>query len=195
MTAPMTHMSNRFSPTRRLGRWLGAMLTAGTIACAGMVLAPPSIAEAAVPQVRKIATVDMQRVLNETKHGKKERKKLEASSKAKQQKLDQKRRTLEADQAKLAKLKGQELAKAQEKLQQQALELQQIYMTMQQELAESEGRVLEDIYKKSQGIINKLATEKGLDLVIVADPSVLIYQKKGIDITADLVKRYNVAHP
>ncbi len=190
-----THMSNRFSSTRRFGRWLGALLTAGTIASAGLVLAPPSVAEAAVPQVRKIATVDMQRVLNETKHGKKERKKLEASSKAKQQKLDQKRRKLEADQAKLTKLKGQELARAQEKLQQQALELQQIYMTMQQELAEAEGRVLEDIYKKSQGIINKLATEKGLDLVIVADPSVLIYQKKGIDITADLVKRYNTAHP
>ncbi|MCB9752736.1 MAG: OmpH family outer membrane protein [Myxococcales bacterium] len=181
--------------TARFGRRLGALLVSGAVLTAGMALAPMSVAQAAVPQVRKIATVDMQRVLNETKHGKKERKKLEASSKAKQQKLDQKRRTLEQEQAKLAQLKGQELAKAQEKLQQDLLELQQVYMTMQQELAASEGRVLEDIYKKSQGIISKLASELELDLVIVSDPSVLIYQKKGIDITAELVKRYNTQHP
>ena len=55
--------------------------------------------QAAVPKVRGIAVVDMQKVLNDTKQGVTARKKLEDSSKAKQEKLDGKRKKLEADQA------------------------------------------------------------------------------------------------
>lgn len=177
--------------TARFGRRLGALLVSGAVLTAGMALAPMSVAQAAVPQVRKIATVDMQRVLNETKHGKKERKKLEASSKAKQQKLDKKRAQLEKDQAKLQTLKGAALAKAQEDLQKQLIELQQVYMTMQQELAADEGRLLEEIYGKSKGIVDKIADELGLDLVLINDVNNIIYQKSGLDITDELVKRFN----
>ena len=155
------------------------------------ILSAPPTAEAAVPKLRKVATVDMQKVLNETQLGKKARKKLETSSKAKQQKLDKKRAQLEKDQAKLQTLKGAALAKAQEDLQKQLIELQQVYMTMQQELAADEGRLLEEIYGKSKGIVDKIADELGLDLVLINDVNNIIYQKSGLDITDELVKRFN----
>ena len=52
----------------------------------GAIVAPAPV-EAGVPAVRKVALVDMQRVLNETKQGKKARSKLEKSSEAKSKKL------------------------------------------------------------------------------------------------------------
>ena len=92
----------------------------------------------------------MQRVLMETKQGKAAQSKLERSSKAKQKKLDKKRSKLEADQAKLKNLAGDQLMAAQEQLQKDFMEMQNIYMTMQQELAEQEGKILEDMYKKTR---------------------------------------------
>ena len=178
------------SPRRRSVRLLSAVLLGACIGATGLLSAPPT-AEAAVPKLRKVATVDMQKVLNETQLGKKARKKLETSSKAKQQKLDKKRAQLEKDQAKLQTLKGAALAKAQEDLQKQLIELQQVYMTMQQELAADEGRLLEEIYGKSKGIVDKIADELGLDLVLINDVNNIIYQKSGLDITDELVKRFN----
>lgn len=164
---------------------------------AGASLTPVLVApaHAAVPKVRGIAVVDMQKVLTETKQGQAARKKLEESSKAKQDKLDAKRKKLESDQAKLKNLSGEKLAAAEEGLQKDYLEMQQIYMTMQQELAQQEGRVLEDIYKNCQTIIDKIATEMELDLVLLRDESTVLFVQTGLDITTELVKRYNAKYP
>lgn len=155
----------------------------------------PVAARAEVPSVRKVAMVDMQRVLNETKAGKRARNELEASSKSKQEKLDKKKSKLEADFAKLKNMQGQELQAAQERLQQESMELQSMLMALQNELAQQEGKLLEKMYRNSQGIVAKLAGEKGLDLVLVRDDMTVIYAKNGLDITDDVIKRYNKAHP
>ncbi len=169
-------------------------LIASTMAFGGVALVASAPAQAAVPQVRKVAVVNMQSVLNQTKQGKAARKKLEAASKAKQTKLDKKRRKLEADQAKLKNLKGQQLMQAQEKLQREAMELQQVYMVSQQELAEQEARILQDIYTKCQKVVDKIAGEMGLDLVLVEDANNMIYRKAGLDITSTVVRRYDKTH-
>ena len=54
-----------------------------------------------------VAVVDMQRILNETKAGKKARQDLESASIAKQKKLDKRRQKLEEEQVKLGKLQGE----------------------------------------------------------------------------------------
>ena len=178
---------------------LRRLLTASalTLGVAGIGLVPglTAPAQAAVPTVRGVAVVDMQKVLNDTKQGQSARKKLEESSKAKQEKLDGKRKKLEADQGKLKNLSGEKLAAAEESLQKDYVEMQQIYMTMQQELAAQEGRVLEDIYKNCQSIIGKIAEEKGLDVVIIRDETTVLYVEPSLDITDTLVKSYNAKYP
>ena len=178
---------------------LRRLLTASalTLGVAGIGLVPglTAPAQAAVPTVRGVAVVDMQKVLNDTKQGVAARKKLEDSSKAKQEKLDSKRKKLEADQGKLKNLSGEKLAAAEESLQKDYVEMQQIYMTMQQELAQQEGRVLEDIYKNCQSVIDKIATEMELDLVIIRDETTVLYVESSLDITDTLVKRYNQKYP
>lgn len=156
----------------------------------------PSVASAAeVPQVKKIAMVDMQRVLNETKAGVRARNELETSSKAKQDKLDKKRKKLEADAGKLKSLSGDQLVAAQETLQRESMELQSMLMTLEQELGEQHNKMLEKMYKNAQEIVSKLAKEKTIDLVLVRDAMTVIYAKDGLDITSDIVKLYDKAHP
>jgi len=162
---------------------------------AGAAAPTATPAQATIKKVRGIAMVNMQRVLLETKAGLAARKKLEESSTAKQKKLDKKRKKLEADQAKLKDLSGEQLMAAQESLQKELLEMQNVYMTMQQELAQQEGQILEDMYKKSQSIVDELANKLEIDLVLVRDENTVIYTDESLDITNQVISRYNEKHP
>ncbi len=181
-------MSTYNRPLRTL--LAGMMLVAAPL---GVAL-PSATASAEVPKVKKIAMVDMQRVLNETKAGKAARSKLEKSSKIKQGKFDKKRAALESEAAKLGSLSGQELAQAQEMLQRESIELQNMLMALEQELSEQHNKLLEKMYKNSQAIVADMASEKGLDLVLIRDPMTVLYAKDGLDVTGDVVKRYDAKH-
>ena len=151
-----------------------------------------TVVEAAVPDVGKIAVVDMQRILNETAAGQKARKDLETASTAKQKKLDKLQKKLEADQQALSSIKDEEqLYAAQEKLQREFYELQSMYMTLQQELAEQEARTLEKMYANCQALAKDLAKDFSLDLVLIRDQSTVLYAATGIDLTDEVIKRYD----
>ena len=172
-------------------RLLGvALLSSLTVTAASTVVATP-VAQAAVPDIGKVAVVDMQRILNETAAGKKARQDLETSSTAKQKKLDKRRQKLEDDQAQLAKLQGEALMQAQEKLQRDYYELQSMYMTLQQELAEQEARTLETMYANCQELAKELAKDFKLDPVLIRDQSTVLFVADGVDLSAELIKRYD----
>lgn len=163
-------------------------------AFAGLAVAPATV-HAAVPEIGKIAVVDMQRVLNETAAGKQARKDLESASSAKQKKLDKLQKKFEEGQAKLGELQGDALLAAQEKLQADYYELQSMYMTLQQELAEQESRTLEKMYGNCQTLAKDLSKELGLDLVLIRDQSTVLFVADGVDITDDIIKRYDKKYP
>ncbi len=182
-------MSKHYRPVRTL--LAGLML----VAAPASVSLHATDANAEVPKVKKIAMVDMQRVLNETKAGKSARTKLEKSSKVKQGKFDKKRAALESEAAKLGTLSGAELAAAQEKLQRESIELQNTLMAYERDIGEEHNKLLEKMYKNSQAIVASMAKEKGLDLVLVRDPMTVLYAKDGFDVTGDVIKRYDTKHP
>jgi outer membrane protein len=181
--------------SKRHSSFLRSVLATVALGVAAPVLMPNTASAAEVPQVKKLAMVDMQRVLNETKAGVRARNELESSSKAKQDKLDKKRKKLEADAGKLKSLTGDKLLAAQETLQRESMELQSMLMTLEQELGEQHNKMLEKMYKNAQEIVSKLAKEKTIDLVLVRDAMTVIYAKDGLDITSDVVKLYDKAHP
>ena len=186
-------MRTTLTSRNRSRRWMG-LFVAAVIGTSAGAMSAPQAATASVPEIRKIALVDMQKVLNETKQGKKARTKLEKSSEAKSKKLEQKRATLEQEMAQLEGKTGAALASAQEDLQRKYMELQQMYMQLQQDLAMQEGELLEQIYKNSQGIVTSLAKEYGVDLVLIRDQTTVLYAKGGLDITDELVKRYDAKY-
>ena len=160
----------------------------------GVTLVAPAQAKASVPAVRKIAIVDLQRVLSETKAGRNARKTLEASAKAKQRKLEKRQQELQANLEKAQRLAGPELAAAQERLQREYMEMQQTMFTLQQDLAQQEAKLLETMYTNSQRIVTKLAKSRNYDLVLVRDPGTILHANEGLDITSEVVKLYNKAH-
>ncbi len=161
---------------------------------AGVTALAPTPAEAAVPDVGKVAMVSMQRVLNETKQGQKSRNDLESDSKRKQQKLDKKRTALESKTSKLQNLQGQELAAAQEQLQREYMELQSMYQALQMELAEREAKMLEKIYVNAQKVAKDLAKKHGVDLILIRDETTVLYAKDAFDLTNEVVKAYDSAY-
>jgi outer membrane protein len=169
---------------------LGLAMFAGQAAAPGLV-GLSGMAHAAVPEIGKIAVVDMQRVLNETAAGKQARKDLETASSAKQKKLDKLQKKFEEGQAALAKLQGAALTEAQEKLAADYYELQTMYMTLQQELAEQESRTLEKMYGNCQTLAKDMAKEMSLDLVLIRDQSTVLFVAEGVDITDEVIKRYD----
>ncbi|NVB41488.1 OmpH family outer membrane protein [Pseudenhygromyxa sp. WMMC2535] len=176
--------------TAKLRRLLGVALLSTSL-FTGAALVESSTAEAAVPDVGKVAVVDMQRILNETSAGKSARQKLESASTSKQKKLDKRRQKLEQDQTKLAQLQGDALAQAQEKLQRDYYELQSMYMTLQQELAEQEARTLEVMYANCQSLAKEMAKDFKLDLVLIRDQTTVLYVADGVDLTNEVIKRYD----
>ena len=160
----------------------------------GVVVFTPSTAEAAVPNVGKIAMVSMQRVLNETNAGKKARASLESDSKKKQAKLDKKRKALEAATGKLQGMSGQELQMAQEKLQRDYMELQSMYQALTVELAEKEAKMLEKIYLNAQTVAKDIAKKDNVDLILIRDETTVLYTESGFDITAQVVKAFNAKY-
>jgi outer membrane protein len=186
----MTQLGNRFTTTTR--RWASVALLSAAMFGTSLAASPiESIAAAAVPEIGRVAVVDMQRILNETASGKQARQDLETASLAKQKKLDKRRTKLEEDQAKLASLEGDAQAQAAEKLQRDYYELQSMYMTLQQELAEQEAQTLEKMYKNCQDLAKELAKDFSLDLVLIRDQSTVLYVATGVDLTEEVIKRYD----
>jgi outer membrane protein len=176
-------------------RTFSRLALAACFAVGGLVAtAPVGDARADVPSIKKIAMVDMQRVLNETTAGKRARKELESSSKTKQGKLDKKRKKLEGEAAKLQEMSGQQLAAAQEKLQRDSMELQSMLYALEQELGEQHNQLLMKMYTNAQSIVGGIAKEEGLDLVLVRDQMTVIFTKDSLDITGEVIKRYNAKH-
>ncbi len=66
--------------------------------------------------------------------------------------------------------------------------------TLQTELAEQEQKLLEKIYKNSQKLVSKMADERGFEVALVRDPMTVIYSADRLDITDELIKRYNAKH-
>jgi outer membrane protein len=187
----MNKLGNQFV-RRPLYRWASLTLLSAALFGTSLAVSPiEPTAAAAVPEIGRVAVVDMQRILNETASGKQARQDLETSSTAKQKKLDKRRVKLEEDQGKLASLKGDAQLEAQEKLQRDYYELQSMYMTLQQELAEQEAQTLEKMYKNCQELAKDLAKDFSLDLVLIRDQSTVLYVATGVDLTEEVIKRYD----
>jgi len=157
-------------------------------------IARPNLAHAEVPALRRLAMVDMQRVLNETKEGQRARKELEESSKAKQTSLEKRQTALQGEVSKLSALSGQDRAAAEERLQREYMEVQSMAATLEQDLATEHNNLLQKMYEKSQAIVSDIASTDGLDLVLVRDPMTVIYAKESFDITNAVVEQYDRKH-
>ena len=141
----------------------------------------------------KIGFVDLQRALNEVDEG-------AAAKKALKKEFDEKQKTLDAKQNELKALKDEIDQRGtmmkpeikQEKLndlQKRLLETQQLYFQLQQDLSKREAEATGDIFKKMGIIMQAMGEEQGFAMIV--EKSAVIYAKPALDVTNELIRRYN----
>ncbi len=175
-----------------------ALTTVCALACTLVQSLPQSAVAADVEVLKKVAVVEVQRVLLETTQGNKSKKKLEKSFAKSQAKLDRKTKELQKQaedlRAKAAMLSGTELQKRQQDLLMKDQELQQLYMELQERLAREEGMLVEKVYKNTQAIVAKIAADDGLQIVLVRSPDTVVHASPKLDITNRVIVAYDKKH-
>lgn len=166
------------------------------VAVAMVAINTPNRAEAAGEEP-KIGYVDMARALHEVDDGKAAQAKLKSDFDAKQQKLDKMQselKTKKDDFEKRASMMKPDAKQAkQEELQREFMDVQKTYMQLQQELVESEGALTQEIGKKLRAVIEKLGDKDGY-LVILNIGDTVLYNKRHMDLTDDVIREYNKSY-
>jgi outer membrane protein len=166
---------------------------------ASATLSPPATAAAGeIEALERIALVDIQRCIMETKEGKRAKKELEDTFAKGQARIDRKAKDLQkrlADlQAKAPMLSEAELIKRQEELMRSQAELEQLGMELQQEVMEKEALLTEQIYGRVADIVAQISLEDGIQVVLVRSEMTVLWADPKLDLTNRVIVRYDKDH-
>jgi len=160
-----------------------------------LAFAAPAAAQSAL----KIATVDYQRALENVSEGATTKARLEGMFAAKKSALEKMATQLKAQQTELEKqsvILSDSAKVAKQK------EFETAYMQYQQAASVAEGEMqqaymgaMETLIEKMKKLTQTIATEKGYTLVIEVNEGGVVYAAPTIDLTSDLITRYNAANP
>lgn len=144
---------------------------------------------------RHYGVIDMQTIILNVTEGKEARANLEKEIKGKEDELRKKKEELDKlnkewkDQAPL--LSEEARIKKQQDFQERLVTLRNAEMTFQNEIKQKEGQATQRIAMNVTGIVDGLAKEKNLDLVFELNSSGLLYAKHPVDLTDQVIKKYN----
>ena len=173
-----------------------AIIAALTLGVAGSVTAAEP---RDVLTLERLAVVDVQRCLLETKEGKKAKTELERSMARGQARIEKKandlQQRLEDLQAKASMLSEPELRKRQEDLMRGQAELEELSAKLQEDVGEKEALLTEKIYKNVSTIVAQIAIEEKLQAVLVRSEMTIIYVDPKLDLTNRVIVRYDKEHP
>jgi len=145
----------------------------------------------------KVAVVNLQQALLRTAELKKASADLEAKYKPRQQQIEKIRQELDDLQQKLQSLAGKLTPQAESEMTMQAQrkqrDLQRLSEDLQNDVDEERNEILTRAGQRMREIINKLAEEKGFDVVI--DVSSTLYFKPALDLTGEATAAYDKAYP
>jgi outer membrane protein len=149
------------------------------------------------PEGAKIAYLDIQAVASTSVEGKAASQQIQAYVKKKTDELQAKNKQATDIQTKLSQSGSvlSEAARAQNEKELQKLqrELQNMQEDAQAEQQEMTEKLQAAFQEKLNPIIEAVATEKGLHVVLDARNSGLVWANAGIDITAEVIKRFDAA--
>jgi outer membrane protein len=145
----------------------------------------------------KVGVVNFQRALLETAEIKKASAELEAKYKPRQAELEKIRKEIEDLQQKLQSLAGKLTPQAESEmnfqLQRKQRDYQRLSEDLQSDVDEERNEILTRAGQRMREIINKLAEEKGLDVII--DVANTLYFKPALDLTQEATAAYDKAYP
>jgi outer membrane protein len=170
----------------RLIRVLLAVLTI-------LILAAPPASAADL----KIATVDLNRAINEVEDGKQAKVNLEKIYEGKAAELAQMEQSIMALQEEyrskepmLSQTAKEEFA---QRIYQAQGEYQQAMMVADQSMQAAQMQAMDQLFAKMKTIAGAIAGEKGYDLVLESSQGIVVYADPSMDITDAVIARYNQA--
>ncbi|MGH9346575.1 MAG: OmpH family outer membrane protein, partial [Vicinamibacterales bacterium] len=147
------------------------------------------------PEGAKIAYINIQRIANESGEGKAATAKVQALNQKKVQELNEKNKALQADQQKLQSsltiMSDTARAELEKKIERQNVDIQRATQDAQQEVQELQQDLQSEFQRKLMPIVQQVAQEKGLHLLFSAADSGIVWADPGLDITADVIKRFD----
>ncbi len=166
------------------------------LALAVVLALSPAVSSRAAAAELKIGVVDFQRAMREVDEGAAAQRALKKEFEEKQKSLDDKQNELKSLKEELDSRGGMmkpEVKQAKvEELQKKLMETQQLYMQLQQELSKREADAAGEILKKMGVIVQTLGAEQAFTLIV--DRSAVLYTKEALDLTNELIRRYNEAY-
>jgi len=145
----------------------------------------------------KVGVINLQRAVLESAEIKKASTELEAKYKPRQQEMEKVQRDLQNIQQQLQSNAGKLTPQAEADLtaegQRKQRELQRMNEDLQQDVDRERNEILTKSSQKMQQVVQKIAEEKGLDVVV--DVSNTIYFKPALEITSEAIAAYDKAYP
>lgn len=152
-------------------------------------------AHAAHPETKRLAIVDLQRVLLETAQGKSAKQDLEAELAKNEAKLKRKaedlQKQLEDLQSKAKIMSEDQLMVRQQELAIKDQELQQLYAEIGEDISTKEALLMEKIYKNAQTVVGTMAKDEGIQIVLVRSELTVLYANPQLDITNKVIVAYD----
>lgn len=144
----------------------------------------------------KIAVVDIQLIMQQSKAGVKAAGELETLQKNSLSKVQAKRAEVEKLAADINKQKASlSQAALQNKnieLNKKSVELERLQNDLNTEFQNEYAKKLEAIARELDPVLNDYAKEKGLDIVFIKQPGVMAYASDTVDITNDVISRFDI---
>jgi len=141
----------------------------------------------------KVAVVDTQRAIMETEDGLRMQATLKKLFDSRQRELDKKQVDLQKERDDIEKQRGvlsqEALTKRVEKWQREMMQLQTVFVEYNKEMQKKQNELTQPIFQRAMGLIRRLATQKGLDLIV--DKQAVPYVRSDLDLTDQLITLYN----
>lgn len=174
-----------------------APATAKPAAPAPQAAAPAAAAPLPFPEGAKIAFVVLQRVVAESNEGKAASARVQALQQKKVAELNEKQKAAQGLQEKLDKSGAvmSEAARADltKQVERAQVDLQRATQDAQQEVQELQQQLQEEFQRRIAPIIEQVGKEKGLHYIFNGPDSGLVWADASLDITADVVKKFDAA--
>ena len=158
---------------------------------------PPAVAAAPAPPPLRMAFVDLQRVAAESTEGKAANAKVSALTQTKSGDITAKQKQLEGDQQKLqqggAVLNDATRGQLQKEVDRLTVEIDRAQQDAQAEVQELQQQQLAAFQDKLRPVVEALVKELGVGLLFSAGDAGAIYIDPSLDITAEVIKRFDAA--
>jgi len=168
-----------------------SMIRTAAVAALVMAAAMPAAAQS------KVAVIDVQRVVAESDPGKEAIQKLKAISDAKVQEGQALQQEMAALQEQFNKqrftVSEQRLAEMTKELEDKNISIRRFEDDAKRELEEARRRELGGLEGQILPIINQIGVEEGITVIFNKFQSGLVYADEAVDITDDVIRRFNTA--